>query len=60
MNLYPALECVKKQWEICSHRFSPWFGPVLKCRHCGATTMLSMDPKESKPIFPPAPYQEDK
>jgi hypothetical protein len=48
-----SMKCVKDRWMTCQHRFSPWFGPVLKCIQCGATTMLSMDPKESKPIFPP-------
>ena len=41
------------RWETCCHRFHSWFGPVLKCGLCGATTMVSMDPKESKQIFPP-------
>lgn len=41
-------------WETCTHRFASWFGPVLKCQLCGATTMVTMDKKESKPIFPPA------
>lgn len=43
----------EKRWMTCDHRFAPWFGPVLKCHRCGATTMVSMDPKESKPIFGP-------
>ena len=42
----------------CAHRFGLWFGPVLKCSRCGATTMASMDHKESKPIFPPTKYEE--
>ena len=45
-------------WMICPHSFSSWFGPVLKCGRCGATTVVSMDPKESKPIFPPVKYEE--
>ena len=45
-------------WQTCHHRFNRWFGPVLKCGRCGATTMVSMDPKESKPIFPPTDYIE--
>lgn len=40
-------------WQTCSHAFRPWFGPVLKCGGCGATTMACMAPGESKPIFPP-------
>ena len=40
-------------WKTCAHRFVPWFGPVLKCQRCGAKTMVSMDPKESKHISPP-------
>ena len=40
-------------WLTCAHRFAPWFGPVLKCQHCGATTMVTMDRNESKPIYPP-------
>jgi hypothetical protein len=42
----------------CAHRFRLWFGPVMKCGRCGASTMASMDPKESKPIFPPEKYVE--
>lgn len=38
-------------WRTCAHTFRPFFGPVLKCIHCGATTMVSMDGK-SKPIHP--------
>ena len=41
-------------WRDCVHRFKPWFGPVLKCQRCGASTMVTMDAKESKPIYPPA------
>lgn len=45
-------------WETCSHKFHPWFGPVLKCSGCGATTNMTSDPRESKPIFPPVSYEE--
>jgi len=39
-------------WIECNHKFNLWFGPVLKCRKCGATTMMTSDPNESKPIWP--------
>lgn len=48
----------EERWMTCSHRFASWFGPVLKCARCGATTMVSMDAKESKAIFPPGRYEE--
>ena len=41
-------------WETCDHKWgSPWFGPVIRCGKCRAFTIMSMDPKESKPIFGP-------
>lgn len=46
-------------WETCQHKFSSWFGPVLKCGKCGATTMACMDKGESKPIFPPVSVHDD-
>ena len=46
-------------WETCAHQFSSWFGPVLKCQKCGATTMACMDKGESKPIFPPVKVCDD-
>ena len=47
-------------WTVCPHKFSPWFGPVLKCARCGASTMVSMDKNESKVIYMPmdSPYCE--
>lgn len=45
-------------WMTCAHRFNPWFGTVMKCGRCGATTMMTMDPKESKPIYPPSRYDD--
>lgn len=39
-------------WTKCKHRFVPYFGTMLKCQVCGATTMVSMD-RQSKPIYPP-------
>ena len=45
-------------WQTCAHRFNPWFGTVMKCGRCGATTMMTMDPKESKPIYPPTRYED--
>lgn len=47
-------------WTTCAHKFNPWFGPVLKCAHCGATTMVCMDKNESKAIFPPDAAKEIK
>ena len=41
-------------WMTCSHNFVRYFGPVLHCSKCGASTMVTMDPKESKPIYPPS------
>ena len=40
-------------WETCVHEWKTAFGPNLRCQKCGARTMVSMDPKESKPIYPP-------
>lgn len=37
----------------CSHRWASYFGPVLRCQKCGATTMVAAAPGESKPIFAP-------
>ena len=45
------------RWQTCSHQFMPYFGPVLKCRFCGASTMVSMDGK-SKPIYAPDTYDD--
>lgn len=45
-------------WRNCAHGFVRFFGPVLKCRKCGATTMVTMDPEESKPIHAPAYLDE--
>ena len=41
-------------WKNCHHRFIQSFGPVLTCVHCGATTMIAADPKESKKIHAPS------
>lgn len=46
-------------WKTCSHNFQPFFATSLKCMKCGATTMVSMDRSESKPIFAPAVPLED-
>lgn len=40
-------------WKTCSHVWRSFFGPCLRCIKCGAQTMASMDPKESKAILPP-------
>jgi len=37
----------------CPHSWSRFFGPVLKCQKCGAQTIASGAPGESKPIFKP-------
>lgn len=39
-------------WKTCSHEFGFIFGPVKKCRHCGATTIASFD-GTPKDIWPP-------
>lgn len=46
-------ELVGADWRDCPHRFSSYFGPLLKCELCGATTMLAAARGESKPIDPP-------
>ena len=43
----------------CPHSWASWFGPVLKCSKCGAETITSAAPGESKPIFPPRKALED-
>lgn len=40
-------------WHDCSHHFVFSFGPVKTCQHCGATTIATVDPGESKPIHAP-------
>ncbi len=40
-------------WRTCVHQFQRYFGPVMLCQRCGAQTMVSADPRESKPIHPP-------
>jgi len=44
-------------WRTCGHKFVSYFGPVLKCIKCGATTMVSMDGK-SKPISEPDNFDD--
>ena len=44
---------MNQDWRNCSHNFQFYFGPVMTCRLCGASTIASVDGK-SKPIFPPA------
>ena len=44
-----------KNWNTCIHSFRPYFGPVLHCVKCGASTMASMDGKP-KSILPPPDY----
>lgn len=39
-------------WKTCSHEFYFAFGPVKKCKHCGATTIASFD-GTPKDIWPP-------
>ena len=45
-------------WRTCDHRFKFYFGPVMHCTKCGASTIASID-GESKPIFAPHVYRED-
>ena len=42
-------------WRDCQHHFIPYFGPVMHCRYCNASTIASVDGK-SKPIYPPTDY----
>lgn len=42
-------EAIRKRVADCNHDFKPYFGSVLACSGCGATTTVSMDGK-SKPI----------
>lgn len=30
-------------WRYCRHRFEAFFGPIMKCVHCGATVAASVD-----------------
>ena len=53
MSYWPSNYEYLDRWKECIHKFSPWFGPVLKCSICGASTMVTMDKNESKAIFPP-------
>lgn len=39
--------------DVCSHKFQPFFGPVLKCSNCGSMTTYSMD-GQPKMVLPPA------
>lgn len=45
---------MKRDHRECDHSWRKWFGPVLKCEKCGAETIVSAAPGESKPIFKPA------
>ncbi len=45
-------------WTKCIHRFVLFFGPVMKCSRCGASTIVSMG-GESKPILPPTTITDD-
>ena len=53
MSYWPSNYDYLERMRSCTHKFAPWFGPVLKCQHCGASTMVTMDRNESKPIYPP-------
>lgn len=44
---------IPRDHSECSHTWASWFGPVLKCSKCGAETITSAAPGESKPIFKP-------
>jgi hypothetical protein len=48
-----ALAEINAMWRECPHRWASYFGPVLMCQKCGATTMVAAAPGESKPIFAP-------
>ncbi len=37
----------------CNHRWSGYFGTILRCRRCGSFTNTSAAAGESKPIFAP-------
>ena len=41
------------RWRECTHKFGPFFGPLLRCEHCGATTTICVAAGESKPIDAP-------
>jgi hypothetical protein len=63
MNLRPrpsitGAEMTGQQWEECWHKFKRYFGPCMRCEYCGAETMVTMDPRESKPIYPPSVYTD--
>jgi len=45
-------ESTANDWRECSHHFIFYFGPVMVCRYCNASTIASVDGK-SKPIYPP-------
>ena len=42
-----------RDYRDCPHSWASFFGPVLKCSKCGAQTITSGAPGESKPIFKP-------
>lgn len=39
-------------WWDCRHRFELFFGPIIKCVHCGATVAASVD-GQPRDIWPP-------
>lgn len=48
--LAPAAGSAK--WMTCSHHFEFFFGPIMKCVHCGATVAASVD-GQPRDIWPP-------
>lgn len=53
MRLYFEADGSPRRWTVCSHKWVQFFGPALRCQHCGAGTMLCLgDPKE-QPIDAP-------
>ena len=44
-------------WKTCQHDWRLMYGPVMKCHHCGAHMLVSMDGR-SQPIFPPAEIRD--
>jgi hypothetical protein len=41
-------------WQTCAHDFRFFFGPIKKCRRCGATVAASVDGTPHD-IWPPPP-----
>ncbi len=44
-------------WRDCNHKFKFYFGPIMHCKCCGATTTASVD-GTSKPIYAPLNLDE--